>query len=133
MIPDPLAELRTLLLEDAAVAALAETRVYSGEVPRDLNSSMAVAAVVLAPAGGPGRPGALKVRRTRVDTVCYGATLNQAWKLHLAVREALETISRRVGSLISIETSSDGSLARDQATQWATCYASYTVLSAVET
>lgn len=133
MIPDPIAELRTVLLEDAAVAALADDRVYSGELRRDLNPSMPVAAVVLAPAGGPGRPGTLKVRRTRVDTICYGATLNQAWKLHLAVREALETISRRLGALITIETSSDGSLARDQATQWPTCYASYTVLSAVET
>lgn len=132
MTPDPIAEIVAYLLADTAVQAIAGERVF-GELPRDVNASMPVAAVVVTPAGGPGRPGVTKIRRTRVDTTCYGATVNAAWKLHLAVREALETLERREGALISIEITSDGSAARDPVTQWPTCYASYSVLSDTET
>lgn len=131
MTPDPIEELQALLAADSAVVALAVDRVYGGELDPDVNEQMPVAAVVLAPAGGPGRPGTLGVRRNRIDTICFGATLEQAWQLHIAVREALETMSR-TDTLFSVETTSDGALARDATTQWPTCYASYSVLSAID-
>lgn len=131
MIPDPIGELATMLAADTAVAALADTHVYGGELPRALNGDTPPTAVVLSPAGGPGRRKSLKIRFTRVDTICYGPTLEEAWALHLAVREALETMTRTT-TLFSVETSSDGALARDATTQWPTCYASYGVLSAID-
>lgn len=130
-IPDPIAELTDMLLADTAVVALVDENVFGGELPVELNVSMPVAAVVLSPAGGPGRRRALKLRRTRVDTTCYGPTLEDAWALHTAVREALENMAR-TSTLLDVETSSDGSLARDATTQWPTCYASYLVLSAID-
>jgi Protein of unknown function (DUF3168) len=130
-IPDPVALVRELLLADAAVAALAGDNIFVGELPERLNASPPPAAVVIAPAGGPGRAGTLRYRRNRVDTVCYAATLESAWTLHLAVREALETMTVD-GALRSIEASSDGALARDPQTQWPTCYASYLVGSVTD-
>lgn len=125
-IPDPVALARVLLLADAAVAALVGENVYGGELPDSLNAAMPAKAVVITPAGGPGRRGTLAYRRNRIDTVCYGATLEDAWSVHLAVREALETMTAS-GALRSIETSSDGTLARDPRTEWPSCYASYLV------
>lgn len=130
-IPDTLAELTDMLLADTAVIALADENVFGGELPTELNVSMPVAAVVLSPAGGPGRRRALKLRRTRIDTTCYGPTLEAAWALHAVVREALENAAR-TATLLDIETSSDGALARDPVTQWPTCYASYIVLAAID-
>lgn len=130
-VPDTLDDIRTLLLADAAVAAATSSRVFSGELPEEESRLMPRAAVVVSPAGGPGRQGTTKYRRTRVDTTCYGATLHESWQVHLAVREALETLSRRDNSLISLEMTSDGALARDPLKQWPTCYASYRLLSPI--
>lgn len=131
MIPDPIAELTDMLLDDTDVAALVGTHVHGGELPPSLNRTTAPTAVVLSPAGGPGRMKSLKIRWTRVDTICYAPTLADAWAIHIAVREALETMAR-TETLLSVETSSDGALARDATTQWPTCYASYGVLSAID-
>jgi len=130
-IPDPVALLITRLKANSAVAAIASTRVYGFAIPASIQASMPEAAVVVSPAGGSGRPGLLKVRRNRIDTTCYGATLTQAWQLHQAVRESLETMVT-TGALFSALQTSDGALALDPVTQWPTCYASYTVLSATE-
>jgi hypothetical protein len=130
-IPDPLAAIIALLLDDDAVTALADGRVFGGELPEEHNAAMPQPAVVVSPAGGPGRPGTIKYRRNRIDTICYGATLLQSWQLHLAVREALETMGRD-GAVFTASISSDGANARDPVKQWPTCYASYSVLSATE-
>jgi hypothetical protein len=130
-IADPIADIRTLLLADTAVAALVDTRVFGGELPEAESAQMPRAAVVVSPAGGPGRPKFMKIRHTRVDTICYGATLHDSWALHLAVREALETLARSSGSLKAIEMSADAANARDPVKQWPTCYASYRVLSTI--
>lgn len=131
MIPDTLAELTTLLLADDAVAALVGEHVHGGELPPEFNGDTPPASVVLSPAGGPGRRGALKLRRTRIDTTCYGPTLEITWAIHAAVREALENAPRSQ-TLLNIKVSSDGALARDRWTQWPTCYASYLVLAAID-
>lgn len=128
-LPDPIADIRTLLLADAAVAAIAGTRVFGGEIPENEAAAMPEATVVVKAAGGPGRPKFMKIRRIRVDTICYAATLHDSKQLHDAVREALETLDRPSGSVKSIEIASEALNARDQVKQWPTCYASYSALT----
>ena len=132
-IPDPITLIVALLLDDTAVSDIADTRVFAGGLPQDkeIRAAMPQATVVVSPSGGPGRKGRVRYRRNRVDTCCYGATLHEAWTLHLAVREALE-MALRDEALFSAETTSDGANAVDPTTQWPTCYASYSVLSADE-
>lgn len=129
-IPDPIADIVTLLLADNAVAALVDERVFGAELPADEAKDMPRAAIVVSPAGGPGRPGTVKYRRLRVDTICFGADLLESWQVHAAVREVLETLAHRDSSLFSIEMSSEAANARDPVKQWPTCYASYRVLTA---
>jgi hypothetical protein len=127
-IADPIAELVALLAADPDVAALAGGNVF-GYLTDDARAGMPQPAVVVSPAGGPGRRGYMRVRRTRVDTTCYGDTLEQSWQLHAAVREVLEGI-RRSGSLLSAQTIADGTNRLDPLTKWPTCFASYQLLSA---
>jgi uncharacterized protein DUF3168 len=129
-IPDPIGDIVTLLLADDAVTALVDERVFGAELPAEEAKEMPRAAVVVSPAGGPGRPGTVKYRRLRVDTTCFGVDLLESWQVHAAVREALETLAHRDGSLFSILMASEAANARDQAKQWPTCYASYRVLTA---
>ena len=128
-IPDPIADIRALLLADATVDGLVSGRVYHSEVPESESPNMPQQAVVVAQAGGPGRHKTLKTRTIRLDTICYGATLYESWTLHLAVREVVETLARRSNSVISVETISDGANARDPLKQWPLCFASYRVLT----
>lgn len=129
-IPDPISEIIGLLKGDTAVDALVDGRV-GREITESENAAMPRAAVVVTPVGGPGRHGRLRIRYTRVDTTCFGATLKESWTLHLAVREVLESMGRD-GALKDAEITSDGTNARDPVTQWPTCYASYRVMSATE-
>ena len=87
-------------------------------------------AVVVAQAGGPGRPKTLKTRTIRLDTICYGATLYEAQRLHDTVREALETLARTSGSVKTVESVTEGQNGRDPVKQWPVCFASYRVLTA---
>lgn len=130
-IPDPIAELIVLLEADTDVIALAGDNIFGGSLTADAKQNMPQPAIVVAPAGGPGRRGYTNWRRQRVDTTCYGATLTQSWLLHLAVREVLENLQRN-GSLFWAETLSDGTNAIDPRTQWPTCFATYMVASAAE-
>lgn len=129
-IPDPIAEIIALLEVDAAVIALVGDRIYGGGLSEATRAAMPQTAVVVTPAGGTGRPGYTLTRFGRVDTICYGATLHESWQVHLAVREVLENLDRD-GALFWAEISSDGANALDPAELWPTCYASYSVLSAV--
>ena len=128
-IPDPIADIREVLLADAAVEALVGTRVFHSELPESESASMPRQAVVVAQAGGSGRPKTLKTRAIRLDTICYGATLYEAQRLHDTVREAVETLARTSGSVKAIETVSDGQNGRDPLKQWPVCFASYRVLT----
>lgn len=130
-IPDPVAEIVAVLKADEGVVAVATAaHVYAAGLPTK-GLQMPQAAVVVKPAGGPGRRGRSHIRDGRVDTVCYGASLRESWQLHLAVREALENLERTTGSIFSVSTASDGTNALDPVELWPTCYASYTVMSAV--
>lgn len=131
-IPDPIEEIRTLLLDDDDVATLASDRVFGGTLTDAAREGMPQAAVVLKPAGGPGRRAIEKWRVTRVDTICYGRTLKESYQLHLYVREVLETMDRPSPTLFSAEMSMDGTNAIDPVEQWPTCFASYRVMSAID-
>lgn len=129
-VPDPISLIVELLANDAAVTGLVGGRVHGGGLSESTRAGMPQPAVVVAPAGGTGRPGYMLVRRGRIDTVCYATTLHQSWLVHLAVREVLENL-RRDGALVWAEIESDGANALDPVELWPTCYASYTVMSAV--
>lgn len=130
-IPDPIADIRALLLADPTVDGLVSGRVYHSELPASESADPAFPrqTVVVAQAGGPGRPKTLKTRTIRLDTICYGATLYESYQLHQAVREVVETLARRSDSVISVETISDGQNARDPLKQWPVCFASYRALT----
>lgn len=128
-LPDPIKDIRDLLLATSAVTTIASQRVFGGELPEAEATSMPRAAVVVKPSGGMGRLKLMKTRMIRVDTICYAATLHDSWALHLAVREALETLARPKGSVKSIEMASEAVNARDSVKQWPTCYASYSALT----
>ena len=132
-IPDPIADIRALLVADAGVEALVGTRVFHSELPESESASMPRQAVVVAQAGGPGRHKTLKTRSIRLDTICYGETLHKALLLHHAVREALETLAKTSGSVKSIESVTDGLNGRDPLKQWPVCFASYRVLTTTHT
>lgn len=131
-IPDPIEEIRALLLADANVASIAGTHVYGDEIPEAVRVTMPVPVVVLLDAGGPGRSAFNLYRRTRIDTLCYGETLSQSAQLHRYVREVLETMNRPSGTLFTAEVSSDGTNRRDPVTQWPLDIASYLVMSATD-
>jgi hypothetical protein len=130
-IPDPIAELVALLQADPDVSALTGANVFGGELTREAKQAMPIAAVVVAPSGGPGRRGYLRVRRGRIDTICYGESLKQCSDLHAAVREVLENI-RRSGSILWAQTIADGTARREPHTEWPICFASYQVMSATD-
>lgn len=129
-LPDPIGDLRTLLLNDGGVTAITEL-IYGDELPEDQASIMPTNAVVLTRAGGLGRLKQMLTRTIRVDTTCYGATLYDSGALHDAVREALENLTRPTGCVKSVEMASEAVNGRDTVKQWPICYASYTVLTTV--
>lgn len=130
---DVVAAVVAFLNADAAVAARTQGRVYGGELPRDQNVSMPQPAVVLRPAGG----GALgrayqQFGDQRIDAYSYGATVRDAWLLHLDVRAALKQMRRQTlaGTVLHwARISSDGTTAIDPVTQWPCATASYQVLA----
>lgn len=132
---DPVAACQTLLLADTATFALVSTRVYGGEIPADAVAEMPQASVLLNPAGGPRNPGGgfQQFGAMRLDTLCYGATPNQAWQVYLAVYQALKQArSQDVDGMLlhSIDVLSKGALGTDPISQWPVCLASFVVLAA---
>lgn len=134
-VVDPVAAIRTVLLADGGVAALVETRVYGGEVPEKDTNKMGRACVVVNASGGMGMSGGegyLELGKQRIDTICYGSTLNEAFTVYCAVHRALKQMHRRVASgvlLHSAEPVSKGVTARDPVTTWPTTLASWSVLA----
>lgn len=97
-IPDPLVAVRTYLLADAGVSAIASTRVFAAELPSTEASNMPRAAVVVTAAGGGqaslGARSHVPVGSIRMDVRCYGETPAAASALHYAVLSALKAIGR---------------------------------------
>lgn len=131
MAPDPIADIRALLLADTDVQTQVGDRVYHSELPPTESAGMPQKTVVLSQVGGPGRAKRTNLRRIHLDTICYGETLYEAQQLHDAVREALEGLARTSSSVKTIETISDGQNGRDPVKQWPVCFATYTVLTTI--
>jgi hypothetical protein len=135
MSADPIAAVRTVLLADDDTAALVSTRIYGGEVPEPALKAMPQATIVLNPVGGIPNPGGgfQNYGNTRIDVCCYGATLNEAWKVYLAAYTALKQMRPQHADdvlLHSADVVSKGTLARDPVTQWPTVLSTFSVLAA---
>lgn len=99
-MPDGLLPIETFLKADAPVAALVTGRVFGFVLPEDEAGDMPRKCVVLAPAGGrslgPSARSYSGFGTLRVDVKHYGETANEAYKVELAVWEAMK-FSRRYG------------------------------------
>lgn len=129
--PDPIADIRALLLADNAVTTLVDERIFHSELPATESATMPRKAIVIAAAGGSGRRKTMHLRRLRVDTICHGETLYESQKVHDAVRNVLENLDRTSGSVKTIETNVEGQNGRDPEKQWPTCFATYSVLATI--
>lgn len=130
---DPTSALRTLLLANGTVVALVGARVRALELHADDAKTMPQACIVLKPAGGPGGEAYQDYGRSRIDVICYGATLDESLDVYLAVYPALKSIQRAkvAGVLLhSAEVSSKSSTARDPVKEWPVTYSSWLVLAA---
>jgi hypothetical protein len=133
MLADPIDGLVAFLKLDSEVASLSGGRVFGGELPGRESKSMPRPAVVLKPAGGGLLgTGTLAAGDVRVDVDCYGKQPHEAWRLYLAVGEALKNLRRGVhgGTLLMwARPSSRGTLARDPDTDWPVAVSTYQVLA----
>ena len=131
--------MRAFLQANADVLALVGTqagfgpRVFGGEFPRQLNSSMPRAGVVVKAAGG-GLLGRAQQRYgdTRVDVDCYGATPHEAWDVYLVVAAAFDALDAdQYGDTLlkSANVTSRGIQARDPETDWPVVVATWQVLA----
>lgn len=132
---DPIAAIRSILLNDTPTAGLVSTRVYGGEIPDGQVEHMPEPAIVIKGAGGPENPGGgyQQFGKHRLDVVCYGASLNESWEVYLAAYAALKAIRRNVSEHVlvhSADVSAKGSTARDPVKLWPTTYSSWLVLIA---
>lgn len=132
---DPIAAIRTILLDDTTVAGLVSTRVYGGEIPDAQVKNMEETCIVIKGAGGPANPGGgyQQYGKHRLDIVCYGASLNESWGVYLAAYAALKAIRRIVSEHVlvhSADVSAKGTTARDPIKLWPTTYSSWLVLIA---
>lgn len=131
---DPIAAIRTVLLADPAVSALVDTRIWGAEVPTEPINEVKLmprAGVVLNPSGGPGGEGYNEFGKQRIDTLCYGATLMEAWHVHLAVYAVLKQLRRQKAAnvlLHSADPAAKGASGRDPVTQWPVTLSSWLVL-----
>jgi len=135
-IPDPVKALRTDLLADAGVAALAATRVHGAELNRETNSVMPVKAVVIRKSGlgaSGGNRSRVEISSPRVDVFCYGETPFEAARLDLAVYEYLKQMTPHVTNecylLDAVLVSGPVDL-REEDTSWPLVFRSYTVTAA---
>lgn len=135
-IPDPVAALRSFLLADADVAALAGTRIFGSELPRSEVQAMPRKAALIRKAGAGASVGnASRVRFSapRMDIFCYGETPYEAARLDLAVYEALKQMEPNVQGTCRLH---DAVLAggpidlREEDTSWALVFRSYQVATA---
>jgi hypothetical protein len=132
---DPVAAIRALLLADADTHALVGDQGVVDEIDEAIAPSMPKAIIVLKPSGGPGSPGGgyQQYGASRIDLICYGATLYESYHVYLAVYGMLKHLHRVVSQGVLIHSAtpqSKGSTARDPLNQWPVTYSSWVVLAA---
>ena len=134
---DPIAAVVAILRADTAVAAVAGTAVFGGELPRDAVATMPSPAIVVTPAGGTSLTGAsfAQVDAQRIDVTAVGATPAAANALIRLAATALREVRRRVaaGTLIHWVNSAGGFLsARDNEGQWPMASQSFQIFHSLE-
>jgi hypothetical protein len=124
-----------LLKADAGIAALAGEHVYGGELPPDVPALMPRSAIVVQPSGGvPFAPASTAdLEAQRIDLVCYGPTLREAFALRSRGNRVLLDTKRRViaSTLIHWVQWAGGYLTgRDRDAGWPYAFQSYQALFA---
>lgn len=137
MSENVIAALRTVLLDDGAVATLVGTRVFGVELPRAEATSMPRPCVVLRPSGGATfMPGSfVEHDAQRIDAMCYGETPFEAERVRIAVSDAFRTLRRgRVGTTLIHWVSPAGGMLtnRDTDAEWPLAFQSFQALYALE-
>lgn len=131
--PNVIAALVALLKADTAVAAIAGTRVYGGELPEADAPFMPRAAVVITPSGGERENGVDYLTRPHIDVRSYGATQREGWLLDQAVHDYLKHNLRKsaANTLVhSVSPDTGPFLMRDADGQWPMTFSTYRVLAA---
>ncbi|KKN42558.1 hypothetical protein LCGC14_0712080 [marine sediment metagenome] len=95
-IQDPIAALRTFLLADSAIAALAGTRIHGNESPVTEAGLQPRYMLVFRFAPGSIPEPDVPLFVPRIDFETYGETPYQAVTLYLALHDALKQLSRDV-------------------------------------
>lgn len=137
-VADPIGAVITYLGTQTPVTDLAGSSLYSGELPRDANSSEPGPAVVVMPAGGPRTIGRAyqAYGDRRIDVITYGAMKKDAWVLALTVEAALTQLRRQVSAGVVLHwarPSAQPNFMLDAVTQWPAYLASYQLLAALTT
>lgn len=132
---DPIAGVVAFLKADSAVSARTSGRVFGGELPRDQDTSMPRTCIVVLPAGGPRALGTAyqEYGDSRMDVLCYGSTLHEAWLTFLEARAALKALQREVHASVLLHwarESAGGHTGLDPETQWPSAVGSFQVLAA---
>lgn len=138
--PDLIGALVALLKADAGVAALAGTRVFGLELPRDQVDAMPRKGVIVRPSGGVSPLGGyVEATAERVDAISWGGTPYEADRVSMAVLVALRRARRQVvdvagtGVLIHSAEEAGGRLSiRDEETGWPAMTQAFQVLYALK-
>lgn len=134
---DLIAGLVALLLADTAVAAIADARVFGGELPPAESRNMPRGALVVTASGGFSLTGGSYAEHDtgRVDLFAYGATPNEASQLLAAGALAMRRIQRTVSEGVVIHWAQPAggvTGGRDQALAWPRAFQSFQVFHALE-
>ena len=125
MIPDPIAGLVRLALDDEALNDLVDGRVFGAELPKSEEAVMPRKCVVIRNAGGgtfgTGSRDFIQASHVRFDAQCYGETPMEAAKVRLATYDIFKNMARKVKQEVlihSINPSSGPLPLRDPDTDW---------------
>ncbi len=133
--PDTLDAVTAFLMADAGVAALAARRIWPGETPPAEAKDMPRQAVVVAWAGSYGQTSDVPLQQPRVDVTCYGATLQEARTLYLAVLAAFRGLARAVYADCLLHSAIQGGgplMGRHPDTDWPYVWSSFSIIASEE-
>lgn len=125
--------LKEILLEDPTVTALTGQNIYDYELPLEIDDTMTVKAVVITPAGGPGRFNNLAIHDQRITIRSYAETGSLAAQVDKAVFMCFKNMTPRTRNNTFVHwcnPSVAGISLRDPALEWSYSVSSYVVRSA---
>jgi|GEM_PF-6770845 len=136
MIPDVITAMIGILEGTTEITDLTGSRIYGLEIPEAQHNGMPRKAIIIQPAGSPGRGnGYMRIGHTRVDIQTYGETYIEGMKVFRAVYERLKHLRRETinGTLIHDILPVGGPLQiQDPVTRWPFINSSYLVTMAEE-